>query len=294
MPDTPATTPLTAQLNAIVDHIRHQRWQQAKDELQPLKQQLPAHPHILHLWGLICQGQGDLRGASEALSQAVAKEPHESSFHLALGVLLKQKRVLFPAKERLQESLRLDPNSANAHFHLGDLLMDEGAVELAITHLQQAVRLQPDFFAAWMNLGLCQKSRTELPQARASFLTALRLQPDNATVHINLAMTHLMMGNYAQGWQEYEWRLQLGDSCLHTPPPKIPRWQGESLHNKNILIIAEQGYGDILQFIRLAPALSDAGAKLYMTAPTPLLTLLQQAPGVTHVQNHGHFTTPLD
>ncbi|MEO5332484.1 MAG: tetratricopeptide repeat protein [Magnetococcus sp. YQC-5] len=286
---------LKEQLATVADLLNQNRWEEALTLLTPLRHQMPGHPHLLHLYGLACQMAGDLHRASEALSQAVAILPLKPDFHLALGLLLKQKGALFPAIERLQEALRLNPNSADIHFHLGDLCMDQGRIEAAIDHFCQAIAQRPSFLEAWINLGLCQKSRHHFSAAMASFQAAIRVQPNNAKAHVNLAMTCLSMEEYPMGWQEYEWRFQL-DALPHSDlPAHLPRWRGEDLSGKTVLIIGEQGYGDILQFIRFVPAIKQAGARrVVLTVPTPLLTLFDSVSGLDHIQNHLHFTEPLD
>lgn len=294
MSDAPNSTLFKTQLAAIANCIKQDQWEEARTLLAPLQQQFPTHPHVLHLHGLALQQAGELQKALEALSQAVAFNPDEPTFHLALGVGLKQKGAKAAAAERFYECLRLNPHCAEACFYLGDLNMDQGQVEEATRHFTQAVTLQPLLHEAWINLGLCQKSRKELPEALESFQQAIRIAPNHPKAHVNLAMTHLIMGNYPQGWQEYEWRFQLDTACLPPLPPNLPRWQGESLTNKIILIVAEQGYGDILQFIRFAQPLKKIGATVFVTAPTPLVSLLQNAPGVDQVQNHLQFAESLD
>ncbi|MBF0294106.1 MAG: tetratricopeptide repeat protein [Magnetococcales bacterium] len=288
------STSFQAQLAQVAEAVGQGRWQEAAHLLHPLRAAQPAHPRILHLWGVILQETGDPQGALLALSQAAALQPGDATLHLALGLLLKKKGATAPAMERLQESLTLDPERAEPHFHLGDLHMDRGEAGEAAQCFQEALRRQPGFTEAWINLALCRKAQKAIPEAMACLREAIRLEPDNAMAHVNLAMTHLMMGEYAQGWREYEWRFRLHENCLPVDLPAVPRWRGEPLAGKTVALLAEQGYGDILQFIRFAPELKARGARVVLSVPTPLLTLLQQAPGVDQAQNHTRFAATPD
>ncbi|MBF0180073.1 MAG: glycosyltransferase family protein [Magnetococcales bacterium] len=288
------STTLHAQLAQVAEAVGLARWQEAAHLLQPLRAAHPSHPRILHLWGVILQETGDLQGALTAMSQAAAIQPDDATLHLALGLLLKKKGALAPAMERLQESLTLDPGRAETHFHLGDLHMDRGEADEAAQRFQEATRRQPGFTEAWINLALCRKAQKAIPEAMACLREAIRLRPDNAMAHVNLAMTHLMLGEYAQGWREYEWRFRLDENCLPMDLPGVPRWRGEPLEGKSVALLAEQGYGDILQFIRFAPELKARGARVLLSAPTPLLTLLQRAPGVDQACNHTRFDATPD
>ncbi|MBF0437759.1 MAG: tetratricopeptide repeat protein [Magnetococcales bacterium] len=292
---TNLSSPLQATIATTVSLIQQSRWEEARALLAPLRQHSSSvTPQILHLWGVVQQEMGDLKGAMEAFSQALIIRPMEPAFHLALGVLLKKKGMRIPAMERLQEALQLNPNEPEAHFHLGDIFMDQGKVDEAIHHLAQATQLKPDFVEAWINLGLCQKSKKQLPEALICFQNAIQAEPDNATAHVNLAMTHLIMGSYDHGWAEYEWRFQLKSSTILTSPPDLPRWHGEPLTGKTILILGEQGFGDMVQFIRFAAGLKQKSGRVLLTAPTSMVTLFQTVTGVDLVQDHIRFAEPID
>ncbi|MBF0340064.1 MAG: tetratricopeptide repeat protein [Magnetococcales bacterium] len=269
------------------------QWSDAMERLLALKRDHPVHPGIWHLLGLVRQEMGDLRGAVEGMSQAATIAPDNAVFQLDLGILLKKKGARFPAMERLREALRLDPESAAAHFHLADLWMDQGEIEAAIGALTRAVAIQPDLVEGWINLGLCQKSRNQPEAARESFRQALRCQPDHPQAHVNLAMALLMTGAYQEGWQEYAWRFRLPRPSLAFAPSPLPVWQGEALQQKTILLLGEQGFGDMIQFIRFAARLAEQGARVLAAVPTPLVTLFRRAPGVAVVQDHLYFKEPI-
>ncbi|MBF0629080.1 MAG: tetratricopeptide repeat protein [Magnetococcales bacterium] len=293
MSETSPTQELRAALAEVAGLIDQQRWHEAKTRLLALKQQHPGHPHVLHLLGVVRQELGDRLGALEALSQAVTAAPDQAGFQLDLGLLLKKKGARLPALERLQEAVRLDPDHANAHFHLGDLWMDQGEVEKAIPCFHKALALKPELVAAHINLGLCQKSQNQTAAALASFQEAIRLQPDHAQAHVNLAMAQLMLEHYPEGWQEYEWRFKLDQASLPFPPPPLPRWQGEPLSGKTLLLLGEQGFGDMIQFIRFVPSLAALGARVLVAVPTPLVTLFRPLPGLAVVQDHLNFSEPV-
>ncbi|MBF0613881.1 MAG: tetratricopeptide repeat protein [Magnetococcales bacterium] len=291
---SPPTHELRSAMTDVATLIDQKQWQNALEKLSNLKKWHPGHPHVLHLLGVVKQELGDRKGAMEALSQAVTLAPDNHLFQLDLGLALKQKGAHLPAQDRLHEVLRLNPACAAAHFHLGDLWMDQGQIDAAIQSFQQALHHQPDLLEAWINLGLCQKSQNRIEEAVTSFQTARRLQPDHAQTHVNLAMALLMQGDYAPGWRAYEWRFRLDQPSLPFALPQVPRWQGEALTGKTILLLGEQGFGDQIQFIRFADSLNQQGARVLVAVPGPLVTLLQRAPGVAKVQDHLEFQEPVD
>ena len=95
-------------------------------------------------------------------------------------------------------------------------------------------------------------------------------------------MCLLLTGNYEEGWDEYEWRLKISKKIYQKEFTK-PKWNGEDLDNKKLLIICEQGFGDAVQFIRFAESLSKGGATIFIMSPDELKSLLINLKGVNKV-----------
>jgi hypothetical protein len=112
---------------------------------------------------------------------------------------------------------------------------------------------------------------------------ALLLDPDDADTHWNLAQLLLLTDQYERGWKEYEWRWKHPRFATAEGKFMAPRWQGEPLQGKRILIYAEQGFGDIIQFIRYASLISSSGAEVYAGVPRELERLIQSMPAIRKV-----------
>ena len=264
---------------------------------QALLQQFPGHPHLLHQYGLAQQALGDLRGAMHLLSQAVVREPDQRAFRLDLGLVLKQMGHSRAALERLQEVQQQQPDDAEIHFHVGDTCMDLGEAAAALGPFRTAIRLRPAFLEAWINLGLCLKACGQLDEALRCFQQVVQDYPDSIAGHVNLGLTHLLMGHYTLGWQAYEWRLLATgrEACWVVPdfllgPQAPPRWTGSALAGKTILILAEQGFGDTLQFVRYVPLLMAAGARVWCIGPPSLLPLLRTVPAMDRIGTAQDFS----
>ncbi|MBF0161013.1 MAG: glycosyltransferase family protein [Magnetococcales bacterium] len=264
---------------------------------QALLKQFPGHPHILHLYGLARQELGDLQGALHLLSQAAAKEPDNRDFRLSLGFLLKLSGRSHAALACFRDLQHRHPDDAEISFHLGDTCMDLGEAEAALAPFRNAIRLQPTFKEAWINLGLSLKGLGAVPEALHCFQQVIQAHPHCIEGYINLGMTHLLMGDYAEGWRAYEWRLQLTQqaACIQWPPilqgnPAPPRWDGTPLAGKSILVVAEQGFGDILQFVRYLLPLKSGGARILFSAPPTLIPLLRRLPAIDDIRTPEQFT----
>jgi hypothetical protein len=114
---------------------------------------------------------------------------------------------------------------------------------------------------------------------------ALSLKPDYAAAHNNLGIAWLLMGNFQQGWPEYEWRWKCTE--LKLPSYRQPLWDGSPLKGRTILLLSEQGLGDTLQFIRFAPLLTRSGGRVIVTCRRALARLLASCPGIASVVAEG-------
>lgn len=264
--------------------------------IKPFIQQFPGHPRLHHLLGLALEQCGDSDAAIHHVSRAIALEPDEGESYQSLALLLRKKGKLSVALARAMDALERRPHDSDIHFLLGDLHMDRGAMEQAIASFTQAVTLQPEFLSAWINLGLCYKGQGQLVRARECFEQVLTIDPESALAHVNLALTWLLLGEYGRGFDAFEWRFRLpsGEHPPVPPPENIPRWHGESLQGKNILVIAEQGYGDTIQFVRFLPRLGSLGAKVHVMVPAPLESLLAQHLEMGQVQSTTRWEETLD
>jgi tetratricopeptide (TPR) repeat protein len=228
--------------------------------------------------GLVCQAQGRPDEELACYQQAVRCQPGSAAAHANLGVALQEQGRLAEARDSLERALRLRPDFAAAHNNLGVVLQGLGLLEQAEARFRQALGLQPDYAEAHNNLGNVLQAQGKLDGALASFEQALRLQPDYADARLNRAQAWLLGGEYERGWPEYEWRWRCKAFVPPTCPP--PLWDGSPLRGRTILLRAEQGLGDTLQFIRYAVLLKQQGATVVVECQKPLLRLLAGCPGI--------------
>lgn len=167
------------------------------------------------------------------------------------------------AIEAFSEAAALPGGNAPALLNLGSHLRAEGKAHQARQALQQAIEADPDYPEAWQNLALAHQDLGELTDAYICLKRAFNLRPGYATARWNLGLLQLLLGDYQQGFRNFEARFtKIGAvALLHTG---IPAWDGSALTGKSILIHAEQGYGDTIQFIRFIPQLLEAGAQVIL------------------------------
>jgi tetratricopeptide (TPR) repeat protein len=151
----------------------------------------------------------------------------------------------------------------------------------------QTLRLNPNDINALINRGNTLKDLKQYQEAIASFERALALQPNIPSAHWNKALTHILLGEYEQGWKEYEWGWQCGERGKPRQYSQ-PTWLGEDpIAGKTILVHPEQGFGDLIQFSRYVPMLEKLGAKVILEAPTSLVELMQSLSPTLNVIKEG-------
>jgi tetratricopeptide (TPR) repeat protein len=172
----------------------------------------------------------------------------------------------------------LRPNSAEAFDNLGNTLRDLGRLEESVASHERALKLKPDSAKAHNNLGYTQRKQGKLAESRQSFNRALALEPESVDIRWNLCLLDLLEGNYAAGWSGYEVRYERKENRPRSFPKPI--WRGEPLNGARILLHAEQGLGDSLQFLRYVPMVHAAGGKVILNVPSALGRLAANVPGV--------------
>ena len=144
----------------------------------------------------------------------------------------------------------------------------------ALLNYAQAFTMDPDNFSAWNNYGNVLRECGRPDRAIPFLETAIKIWPDQPTANFNLAVAYLLMGDYQRGWPQYEhrWKFEHLNGLL--PTPEQPRWTGQNLQDKTLLIFAEQGHGDNIQFVRFIRNLTELGAKIKLQINDNLIPLL--------------------
>jgi tetratricopeptide (TPR) repeat protein len=255
----------------------------------------PNDPEAYYHLGTTLWRQNHLEEASACYQHALRLRPDWADAYNQLGeVAYGQKRVA-EAETHFREALHLHPDFGAAHYNLGTLLLKDGRMAEARECLQRAVQLKPDFAPGYHNLGLTWYHGGQFEEARAHFTDALRINPNLVDAHWNRAFTWLLLGDLDQGWPEYEWRWRFPD-FPYSPPRVFPQpcWDGSPLKGRTILVHAEQGLGDTIQFVRYARLLKEQGACVLVECQRPLMSLLAQGPGIDQLVAQGDPLPPHD
>ena len=182
------------------------------------------------------------------------------------------------AAQLLGKAIGSAPNEPGNYVDLGICLGAMNRGELAIQAQRKALQLAPENVPALTNLGKALGAQNQVTESIACLRQALHLAPGLAAAHWNLALALLVAGRLPEGWEEFEWRLQVNPHL--DPKLSVPKWQGEPAPSQTILLCAEQGTGDCLQFLRYLPLVKARVGRVIVACPKSLVSLVKTAEGV--------------
>src|SRR5712691_10176504 len=222
---------------------------------------------------------GNSSAAIPVYREVLRENPDHALALCYLGIALREKKQFEEALQVLRHAVELNPQVPERHINLANALGDLERLSEAEAALRQALKLRPSIPEAWMNLANTLDRQGRFTEAVEHFQQAIIRKPDYAKAHLGLGIAKLRSGEFAEGWPEYEWRLRIPES--QTPQMMWPRWDGSSLDGKSILLVAEQGLGDTIQFIRYAAELKRRfSCRVVAVVQKPLLGLLADCDGV--------------
>ena len=275
-------------LATAVKHHQSGNLPAAEQGYRKILQANPFHAEAMHLLGVIAFQTGNTDAALDFIERAIRLQPGLGEAHNNLGLVLQAQGKHDEAIASFRTALRIKPDHAEAYNNLGITFKEQGDLQEATNCYQNALRYQPNSADAHNNLGNVFVEKNETLEAIACFDNAIRHKPDFVRAHWNRALALLFLGDFEQGWPEFEWRWRRPES-----PPRTfsqPVWDGSPLEGRTILLHAEQGLGDTLHFIRYAPLVKERGGRVIVECQKALVALLKGCRGIDQLVGHG---TPL-
>jgi len=267
------------------------------EALAAYRRSLELEPRLVQGWhnlALALRAARDEDGARAALERALEIEPAYLAALHSLGELLHDGGDLKGAEEALRRVLQRDPGYLPSLNALGITLQTAARPQEAVPCYLRALAIKPDYLHALNNLGAAYRALGRLEEAVHCYRRGIAIDPDYCDAYWNLSLVLLHQGLYDEGWRLYEWRFAKVDPIPKKEVPH-PLWDGSDPAGRTILLHAEQGFGDTIQFVRYASEVAARGATVHLecqvAALKPLLATVQ---GVRSVVARGEVLPPFD
>jgi tetratricopeptide (TPR) repeat protein len=231
--------------------------------------------------GSALQELGKIDEAIASYKIATTLKPDYAMAYCNLGTAFQELGKIDEAITIYKKALSFKPDFVMAYCNLGSAFQEKGLLNEAKTCNKKAIALNPDYAMAYSNLGSIMQEFGNIDKAIENYDQAIALNPDEPTAHKNKSIALLLKENFAEGWPEYEWRLQTrAHSLRHFMKPK---WDGSLLNGKTILVHAEQGFGDTIQFVRYLPMVKAQGGHVILECQNNLFRLLENCAGIDRI-----------
>jgi tetratricopeptide (TPR) repeat protein len=231
----------------------------------------PDYPEALNILGTVYWHQNKFDKAHARLEQAIALRPEYTEAHYNLGNVLLSQNKFDEAAIRFERALALRPDYAEAHNKLGTICWHQSKFDQAAARYARAIAARPTYAEAYNNLGSILHEQLKLTEARQVFQRLEALEPGSPFAQFGLGIGYLVEGDYERGWRAFEGRRHLPGLSAN---PGFPLWRGEPLAGRSLLLLAEDGLGDTIQFVRYARTMKRLGARVVLACPAALGRLL--------------------
>lgn len=233
---------------------------------------------------------GNATGALERFQEAHVIAPLNAQLSLYSGAALHSLGRYEDAIASYRMAIAIAPDLGEAHNNLGNSLMALQRFTEAIDSFSHSIALLPSSPVPLTARATALLAAGRVDEGEADCRKALQLDSSFAAAHWNLALNLLLQGHYPEGWQEYEWRWRKPDFTSPLRHADIPLWDGSNLDGRTILLHAEQGFGDTIQFVRYAPMVAQRGGTVIIECHPQLVRILQSVTGVQRVIPFGSAT----
>lgn len=234
----------------------------------------PHHAGALNNLGNARKAAGELERATEHFRAALAIQPDFALACFNLGHTLDAMDRCHEAVPAFERALALQPDWLAARYGLAHALTALERSAEARAHFEQVLKADPGFALAWQDMGTALYDMGEFDAATHAFERAMQLRPELGIAAYNRSLVKLLKGDLRAGWPGYEarWRVFVAADI------DAPLWHGETpLVGRTILIHAEQGLGDTVQFVRYVPLVARRAARVILEVQPELATLLRPA-----------------
>jgi tetratricopeptide (TPR) repeat protein len=281
-----------ANLGQVLQALK--RHQEAIDCLDKARALAPDDVAILNQRANALLSLGRPEEALEEFRQVLGRVPQHAEARVNAGIAHAALGSSEQAVAEFDSALSIAPGHSAAHYNRGLALHDLGRYAAAVDALERVLASVPEHAGAWLGRGRALAALNRLDEAIASYGKASAIRKDDPDVHFSEAMALLALGDYRRGFEKYEVRWRRTGMPAQKSRGR-PLWLGEyPLARKTVLLHAEQGFGDTIQFARYVPLLAATGAKVVLEVQSELTALMTRLDGGARIIARGDTPPPFD
>jgi len=247
----------------------------------------PEYPLPFNNLGLIHFTLGNSDEAENLYRRALAIKPDYPEALNNLGIILQDHGEFAESMFLYKKALAIKPDYPDALNNISTILQLQGEFEESIDFCKKVLSIQPSHSEALNNLGNALKSTGNLTESISAYKQAIALKSDYPEYHMNLSMALLAAGQFDEGWRMYEWRWKTAQFAHVKQDISKPLWNGEAVAGSILLMRAEQGFGDTLQFCRYVTLAAARGLHVILEVQPALVTIMKSVPGIMQVIAQG-------
>lgn len=223
--------------------------------------------------------------AIDIYKRGIEVDYNNADLNYRLALVYRHKDMFHEAIQELRNAMAKDPKNVVYKLELANTLHLIDASEEALRLYEEILELYPNNHHVLYNLGYTIKKLGYIEKALEIYNKVLDIDPNYALARFSRSLTYLTLGNWTDGWKEYEWRWTAYNDIAKKFD--APVWDGSDIMGKRILIYAEQGLGDTVQFIRYAKLVKEMGAYVIFETQSPVKDLLKLCPYIDEVYARG-------
>jgi len=240
---------------------------------------------VYHILSSIKLYRQEFHEAINLVKKSIKINNDNPGYHVTLGCAYSASKDYKNSILAFKKAISLNDKVAQVYFYLGESYRKLKKYNDSIASFYKAIEFSPDHVAAYMLLGLVYQEKKQFDLSINSFQKCIEIMPDYAEAHLNMGLCYLLIGDYENGWREYEWRKKL----LKSPHDNLKKeWTGQSLDNKTLLII-EEGDANLIHFIRFAKELYKDNCKIILQCSDAAIELMSKQKWINEVVSKDNY-----
>jgi len=283
---------ITSLFDQAIQYIDQNQINQALQCYEQIVRIQPDHATAYNNMGVLFNKLEQYQNAERCFDRATCIDSSYANAWFNWGNTLKALEKFEMAIEKYKKAISCRQSFAEAYNNMGECLGKCQELEQSFSAFQKAVAIHPNLVGTYFNLGNLFYSKYQYEQALEYYKHCINIQPDYQDGHYHLSFTLLVLGDYINGFKEYEWRLRRGPFTGNSFCQ--PFWDGGQAPNKTLFVYCEQGWGDNIHFCRYLSMIEGKVKCLIFGARTEQIQLFKTIPGVDQVIGQGEKLPQFD